>query len=347
MASSGSGHRRTTLRDVAERAGVSVQTASNATRGRFDLMGAETRTRVENAMRELGYRPNLTARSLREARTNALGFFVLDESSSFMADPLTALLLAGVSSVARDAGYEVLVRADRPFEVSDSLVRPLLEGRADGAVAVLSGTPDVRAQYIELLKQTRVPFVIFDEIIDEPGVLSVRTSERKSSHELTRQLLDRGHRDIGFIAARVPWALTEQRHLGYLDALREADIEPDTGIQLFEATWQSGGGRQMASKLLARPKPPTAIICSSDVLAIGALRAARDAGRRVPADLAVAGFDDFEFSEYTDPPLTTVRVPGFEMGRVAAELLLKALNGDEPESTTIVLDNELIIRESI
>ncbi len=338
--------RRTTLRDVAEHAGVSVQTASNVTRGRFELMGAETRSRVEQAMRELGYRPNLTARSLREARTHALGFFVLDESSSFMADPLTALLIAGVSDVARDAGYEILVRADRPFEVSDALVRPLLEGRVDGAIAVLSGAPELRAAYVELLKGTQAPFVVFDEILDDRGVLSVRTAERASSRQLTERLLERGHREIAFISARVPWALTEQRHQGYRDALAAAGIEPRDDLQRFEATWRSGGGRQMTGKLLELPDPPTAIVCSSDVLAIGAIRAVKDAGLRVPDDVAVAGFDDFEFSEYTDPALTTVRVPGFEMGQVAARLLLTVLAGEQPTSSTVVLDNELVIRES-
>ena len=340
------GRRRATLRDVAKLAGVSVQTVSNATRGRYDLMGEETRARVEAAMSEVGYHPNLTARSLRQAKTNSLGFFVLDEAVSFMADPLTALLVAGMSDVARDAGYEVLIRAEKPFEVRTSLVRPLLEGRADGAVAVLSGQPEIRAEYVKMLEDCGAPFVIFDEIIDNPNILSVRTAERESSRQLAEHLISRGHTKIAFIAARVPWALTEQRFYGYQDALKAASIDPDPTLELFEASWQADGGRLMAEKLISQQSRPTAIICGSDMLAIGAMNAVKRAGMKVPDDVAVAGFDDFEFSSYTDPPLTTVRVPGYIMGRTAATLLVNVLKGEEPEKRAVVLDNELIIRGS-
>lgn len=338
--------RRATLRDVAELAGVSVQTVSNVTRGRFDLMGAETRERVERAMQEVGYHPNVTARSLRQARTHSIGFFVVDEAVSFMADPLTALLVAGVSDVARDSNYEVLIRGDRPFEVSKSLAQPLLEHRADGAVVVLSGEPEVRRGYIELLRSTHVPFVVFDELIDDRDVLTVRTAERDSSRQLTEHIISKGHERIAFIAARIPWALIEQRRLGYLDALEAASIEPDPRLQLFEATWQAEGGRLMAEKLLTQRVRPTAIICGSDMLAVAAMSAVKRAGLKVPDDIAVAGFNDFEFSSYTDPPLTTVRVPGYAMGRMAATMLLSALDGETPAQSDVVLENELIVRES-
>lgn len=339
-------NRRATLRDVAGLAGVSVQTVSNVTRGRFDLMGIDTRKRVEMAMEEVGYHPNVTARNLRQARTNSIGFFVLDEAVSFMADPLTALLVAGVSDVARDSNYEVLVRADLPFEVKDSLIRPLLERRADGAVAVLSGNPEVRRGYIELLKATDAPFVVFDEIIEEPDVLTVRTAERESSRLLTDHMIAKGHDRIAFIAARLPWALIEQRLLGYQDALAAAGLEPDPTLQLFEASWQAEGGRLMTEKLLTQRVKPTAIICGSDMLAVAAMSAVKRAGLKVPDDIAVAGFNDFEFSSYTDPPLTTVRVPGYAMGRTAASMLLGALDGEVPAQPHVVLENELIVRES-
>lgn len=338
--------KRATLRDVAELAGVSVQTVSNVTRGRFDLMGAETRKRVERAMEEVGYHPNVTARSLRQSRTHSIGFFVIDEAVSFMADPLTALLAAGVSDVARDSNYEVLIRGGRPFEVNESLAKPLLERRADGAVVVLSGEPEVRRGYIELLRSTHVPFVVFDELLDDEDILAVRTAERESSRQLTEHIISKGHERIAFIAARIPWALIEQRRLGYLDALEAASIEPDPRLQLFEASWQAEGGRLMAEKLLIQRVKPTAIICGSDMLAVAAMSAVKRAGLKVPDDIAVAGFNDFEFSSYTDPPLTTVRVPGYAMGRMAATMLLSALDGEPPAETEVVLNNELIVRES-
>ena len=133
--------RRPTVRDVAALAGVSKQTVSNVSRGKFGLMTPATRERVEAAMRELGYHPDQTARGLRGSRTRTLGFLVLDQSPSFLADPLTALLVAGVGDVARDADYGVLIQAERPLSEQRALLRPLQEGRVDAVAVLMSGIP--------------------------------------------------------------------------------------------------------------------------------------------------------------------------------------------------------------
>jgi len=335
------------VRDVAALAGVSQQTVSNVTRGRFDLMTSATRARVEAAMREIGYHPNLTARGLRRSRTQTLGFLVLDQAPSFLADPLTALLVAGVGDVARDADYGVLIQAERPLAEHGALLRPLLEGRVDAAALLMSGDPVLRARYVQELQSIGAIFTVFDEVIEDPAVLGVRSTERDAARALTELLLERGHRRIAFIAARLPWPVVEQRHLGFRDALTAAGLAPHPEHELFEATWQAEGGRQMAARLLGHAERPSAIICGSDVLAIGAISAAREAGLRVPDDVAIAGFDDFEFSEYVDPPLTTVRVPGYEMGRVAARMLIDALEGSPPETPHAVLESELVVRASV
>ena len=189
-------------------------------------------------------------------------------------------------------------------------------------------------------------FTVFDEVIEDSAVCGVRSTERASARALTELLLRRGHERIAFVAARLPWPVVEQRHLGYRDALAAAGRSPHPDHELFEATWQAEGGRLMAAKLLRLPEPPTAIMCGSDVLAVGAISAARQAGLRVPEDVAITGFDDFEFSEYVDPPLTTVRVPAYEMGRVAARMLIGALDGEPPATPHAVLENELVVRAS-
>lgn len=338
--------RRPTLRDVADLAEVSVQTVSNVTRGRFSLMTPDTRARVEAAMERLNYHPNVAARGLRESRTQTLGFLLLDEAPSFLADPLTALMVAGVGDVCRDANYGVLIQAERPVPERRMLLRPLLERRVDGAAVLMAGDPDLRLAYLDDLQATGAPFVLFDEIVDDASIMSVRTAERDLSCALTKHLLAQGHERIAFIAARLPWPVVEQRYLGYADALEAAGIKREPGYELFEATWQAEGGRDMTEKLLTLPVPPTAIMCGSDVLAIGAISAIKQFGLSVPTDVAVTGFDDFEFSEYADPPLTTVRVPGYAMGRKAASMLISALAGDEVDKSHVVLENELVIRKS-
>jgi DNA-binding LacI/PurR family transcriptional regulator len=335
-----------TLKDVAQAAGVSVQTASNVLRERFDLMRPETRQRVETAMRDLGYHPNLAGRSLRISRTFNVAFLVLDEAPNFLADPLTDLIIGGIGDVARDRGYGVLIQGERPLGGKRTLLRPLLERRVDGAVVLMSGPRDVREAYLKDIKDTGEPVVVLDEVLNDQQLFGVRTAERKSARALTRHLLENGHERIAFIAARVPWPLIEERHAGYLEAHDEAGLRPQRSLQLFEATWQAEGGRLMAEKLLGRKRRPTAIMCGSDVLAIGALAAAKRAGVSVPGDVAITGFDDFEFSAFVDPPLTTVAVAGYEQGRLAGEMLIDYLEGRPIASRHVVLENELRLRDS-
>ena len=141
--------------------------------------------------------------------------------------------------------------------------------------------------------------------------------------------------------------MIEQRFLGYREALTSAGIEPDPQLELFESGWAPVGGAEMATTLLALRDAPTAIICGSDLLAIAAMRAIRDAGLRIPEDVAVAGFDDFAFAEYVEPPLTTVAVPGYEMGKAAATMLIDQLEGHAPAERHIVFGVELKVRGSV
>ena len=122
--------------------------------------------------------------------------------------------------------------------------------------------------------------------------------------------------------------MVEERLRGYRDALQAAGIAADPALELTEGVWDPADGSQMAERLLAQPDPPTAIMCGNDLLALGAIRAARIRGLRVPDDVAVTGFNDFEFAEFADPPLTTVRVPGYDLGRLGAESLIAQLGGD-------------------
>src|SRR5918998_3209083 len=151
---------RPTMRQVAELAGVSVQTVSNHVNGRHQYMSEETSRRVARAMAELGYHPNLTARSLRSAETRTLGFLVLDEHARFLADPLTDLVMAGVGDFARENDYGLLIQSARPSEDLDRLLTPVLQSRVDGAFLLLSGPPSVRAEQIRRLGELTDRFVV-------------------------------------------------------------------------------------------------------------------------------------------------------------------------------------------
>ena len=151
------------MRDVAEQSGVSVQTVSNLVNNRLRQMSEVTRLRIEEAMAELGYHPNLTARGLRSARTATLGFLLLDEGARYLADPMTDQVIAGVGDVARDRGYSVLIHAGRPGPPDSGLLKPVLESRVDGALLFLSGPREQRAWYPARAAELHVPVVLLEE----------------------------------------------------------------------------------------------------------------------------------------------------------------------------------------
>jgi DNA-binding LacI/PurR family transcriptional regulator len=330
------------MRDVAARAQVSVQTVSNLINDRVHLMGEETRIRVEQAMSELGYHPNLAARTLRSARTETLCFLLLDEGNRFLADPMTDLIIAGIGDVARDSGYGLLIRAARPHEPDPSLVRPLLENRADGAFLFMSGEPKLRRWYVDKLAELGFPFILL-EPSDDPQILTVTAADREGARRLTEHLIDAGHERIAFLTTAVPWPMLEQRLLGYRDALDAAGLEP---LVLSGGTWTPGSGAEQAERALSLRQRPGAMMCGNDLLALGAISAVRERGLKVPDDVAVTGFDDFDFAQFADPALTTVRIPGYEIGRAAGEALIDVLGGGMPTERQVVLPVELELRES-
>lgn len=339
------GRRRPTMRDVAVRAGVSVQTVSNFVNRRFNLMTGETRSRIDRAMRELAYHPNVAARSLRSSRSATLGFLVLDESARFLADPMTDLVIAGIGHVARDRGYGLLIQAAGSHGPEPALFQPLLENRIDGAFLFLSGERELRHWYVGRMLELGFEFVVFED--GAPAAApSVTAANRDGARRLAEYLLGRGHRRLAFVAGQMPWPMIEERHAGYLDALAAAGIERDPELEVFDGVWDPASGARSAGRLLRLPRPPTAIMSGNDLLAIGAICTAREKRLSVPGDLAVTGFDDFEFAEYLDPPLTTVRIPGYEMGRVAAELLIGRLKGEASPDGHVELPVELCLRAS-
>jgi len=318
------------MRDVAGRAGVSLQTVSNYVNGRFNLMSVETRERVGRELDGLGYWPNAAARSLRAKRTMTLGFLILDEGARFLADPMTDLIIAGIGDVARDNGYSLLIQAARPDpDDADRLFSPLLEDRVDGAFLFLSGAAAVRRRSIRRVDELGFSFVVFEQAPAGVAVVSVTAENRSGARQLTEHLLASGHRRIAFMSTRTPWPMLEERLRGYREALSSAEaVAPE--LEVTDGIWDPASGARMAERLFELADPPTAIMCGNDLLALGVLQTARVRGLRVPDDVAVTGFDDFEFAQFADPPLTTVRVPGYELGRAGAESLLARLAGEEP-----------------
>lgn len=344
MGKAGKRKRQPTMQDVAERAGVSIQTVSNLVNGREHLMAGKTRDRVAEAMVVLDYRPNMTARGLRSAKTNELGFLVVDDEAKFLADPMNGTVMAGAGEVTREFGYGLLIQSARLGEIDDGLLSPLLESRVDGAILYLSGGPSDRDVYIKRVGELGHPCVLFGEA-REGEIPSVTAANADGSYRLATHLLEKGHRRIAFIGGSAPWPMIEQRHAGYRSALLDQGIEPARELQLFRGRWEPADGAAMAEALLSLRHPPTAIMAANDVVALGVFRSARDRGLRIPEDVAVTGFNDFDFAAFLHPALTTVSLPVFEMGKAAAKIVLDQLEGQE-EGLSRDFPVEVIVRDS-
>jgi LacI family transcriptional regulator len=327
----------TTMRDVAERAGVSVTSVShviNETRP----VSYELRERVLAAMEELGYQPNRLARSLRSGKTQTIGMIVPDS-----ADPFFAEVARGIEDTAFENGYSlILCNSDANLGKEAFYTDVLVEKQVDGILFLAAGLSTER---ILDLQQRGMPVVVVDRELPGAHVDLVVTDNAGGGWSATRHLIDLGHRRIGYITAPSDLTLSEYRSTGYRKALEEAGIAADENL-VVRGDFDFKSGYRAARQLLANDKQPTAIFASNDIMAIGAICAAVESGLQVPQDLSVVGYDDIPLASYSNPPLTTIAQPNYDMGVRAASLLLERLHDPGRPSQRIVLDVELRIRRS-
>ena len=299
------------LREVASRAGVSLATASRVASG-VDGVRPQTRARVEGAMRDLLYVP-----PGRKSATGAIGLLVPE-----LTNPIFPALAQAMEAKATEAGLATILCNTRAaaFREAD-YVHMLLDRRVDGMIFIacemthLSGKHD---HYARLLDEgARLVFV--NGALDGIDVPCVSVDERHAGFLATKHLVALGHRRIGFVAGPADYLPTRHKAAGRIDALTQAGLSPDGLVVHGEFTLE--GGRDSARALLSAADRPTAVICSSDVIAIGVLQAAREAGLRVPADLSVVGFDGIEAATWVEPELTTIEQPIEQIAATAVDLL--------------------------
>lgn len=326
--------------DVARLAGVSRTTVSFVLNERPDAnISPTTRDRVLAAARQLGYHPHASARGLAGGRSHTLGLVMRQSAEQVAEDALLAETLRGLSGAARGAGYRVLVE---PFEPGNGAYGDLIRShRTDGLVVSGPRTDDT-----ELVALARAQAaVVIQGTIEEVDLPSVDVDNVAAAREAVDHLLSLGHTVIGLITnAPLTYTAAAQRLTGYRAALEGAGLAFDARL-VGEATFDAASGRAAMRRLLEVRPDVTAVFAASDVVAFGAIAAIREAGRRVPADISVVGFDDIPLAAYFDPPLTTVHVPAHDLGRAAGLALLDRIAGRDVAPGT-VLSTELVIRSS-
>jgi DNA-binding LacI/PurR family transcriptional regulator len=340
--------RRVRLRDVAERAGVSVGSASQSF-GHPELVSEQVRARVMAAAKELGYAgPDPAARHLRIGRTGVIGLIVAERLGYQFTDPAAPAFLRGVARGMRRAPLGLLLLPDSRFR--EEVARTVREAAVDGFIVYSAPRGDPR---VEAALRRRLPVVTVDQPRDAPTPF-VGIDDRAAARAAADHLRSLGHERVGvlsFIRAldreqTLTLDVTAERLEGYRVGLGAAWDEDLVRICRPNAVEPA---RRAASELLRQPEPPTAILAMSDVLALGALQAAVELGLAVPAELSLVGFDDSPAAALAAPPLTTVAQPHEEKGRVATEQLLEAIEQRaEPREppARIILPTELIVRAS-
>jgi LacI family transcriptional regulator len=321
---------RATLRDIAAETGVSVATVSRVLNDHVNV-APRTRDLVLQAVE----RRKLPADPVRHRTVYVRCPYVLSD--------YFGLIVSSIAETLKLHGLRLLLDAGESAQHTDALA--LLPDQEDVDAAILILPPEGGDQLVAL-SHKGLPFVVVDpRTPPPPDVSAVSAAHFSGARAVADHLVGLGHRDIGVIAGPEEWLASDARVAGHRAALAQAGILLTRDrVRHIEAT--TAAGRAAATDLLSSSSRPTAIVCFNDKVAVGTVQAARELGLRVPADLSIAGFDDIDLSRATDPPLTTVRQPLQEMGRIAVTQLMRVLDGHRPEALHIELATTLVVRGS-
>ncbi len=334
--------KRTTSLDVARLAEVSRTTVSlvlNKVPG--VNISEETRRRVLAAAQQLHYHPDAAGRKLVSGKSNTIGLVVCQAPEQVYADAFLPQVILGLEQAAFEQGFHVLLKPVAPQD-PQGYAHLISENLVDGIV--LSGP---RQDDLELFRLQRegVPLILLGQMPDS-GIAIVDIDAVAGAETAVNHLIELGHERIAMITnAPLTYTSAQQRRDGYLRALEKAGL-PVNPDYVQEGYYTPASGHQAMSTLLNQRTRPTAVFVASDVVAMGAILAARRAGVRLPQDLSLVGFDDVPLAEYFDPPLTTIRLPAYGLGWSASERLIRLIKGEGVDKTELLLNTELIVRES-
>ena len=326
------------IKDVAKEAGVSIATVSRVLND-IDVVNEETKKKVLEAIKKLGYRPNIVARSLKTQRTRTIGILIPDISNQFYPE-----IVRGAEDVANIYGYNVMLcNSDFDTDKEKEYLRVLKEKMVDG---VLYMSSSLENDILDLINELDVKTVLVETDDKNADLPSVTIDNVKATYEVTKYLIDKDIRDIAFIGvSREDNNAWKKRFTGYKNALQESNIEFREEFTYFH-NLKVETGYTGVIEMLNRGVSPKAIVCASDEIAMGAINALRDKGLKVPEDVSVVGFNDNAVASYFYPKLTTVKQPSYDMGSVAMRMLIKLINNKVLEEGHFVLNYKLVERDS-
>ena len=327
-----------TIDEVAKRAGVSKATVSRVMNDSKPVK-KEKYDRVMQVIDELGFIPNPVARGLAHQRTGLVGVVIPDITNPFFAE-----LVKGIEEVVRDKNYNmVLCNTFHNFEKEMSYLKMLREKYVDGIIFM---TAKVTHEHRDFFKSSQLPVTFINRKCEDLNVCSLDIDNYQAAHDMTMFFLKRGHRRVAIIRAPLTDKTSGyERYHGYRDAMHAYGLELNDSL-VMRSNFKIENTYKTVRRFLREQPPVTAIFATSDLMAIGAIKALQDEGIQVPHQVEVAGFDDIPMASYYHPSITTVRQPITEMGRTATKMLVREMNSEKVKNRNLILPYQLICRES-
>jgi DNA-binding LacI/PurR family transcriptional regulator len=319
--------------DVAKKSGLSVVTVSRVLNNSTSVRD-KNKEKVLQAMKELDYHPNASARSLARGKTGIIGLTLTTLHDSFL-----DAVVKEVNDRLAVQGYFLALSVSSGYE--DTFHRSLFqEDRVDGVILL---SPINEDEYVMEFMKKKIPFIMIDNQQRNPSVTSIIVDNFKGGYEATKHLIELGHTEIAHIGGPDPFLSSRERERGYLFALEEAGL---TSTRIERVAFDISSGYRIAKQWIDSDSLPSAIFASDDYIALGVMDACKNEGIRIPQDISIVGFDDQIFASEFRPRLTTVRQPSDKIGSTGVELLLGAINDPAKRNVTVQIEPELIIRES-
>jgi len=331
-----------TIKDIAKTAGVSITTVSRALNG-YDDVNETTRRKVKEIAQQLGYTPNMAARSLIMKKTKTLGLLLSGITRYSAKDNIAFEVLCGMNDRAGELNYDLVLFSTTSQKQKVKSYKALCQERGVDGVMIMGIRLD--DPYLNEVISSDMACVLIDIPLKGPNVGFVTSDNVGGAYIATRHLLENGHRNIGFINGHSQAHVSIQRLEGFKQAMKEFGLTPDASV-LMDGSFSEDGGKEAAYQMLSRRPDVTAIFCASDLMALGAIQAARGLGLSIPDDLSIVGYDNINLTEYCTPSLTTIHQNKYETGYQAAQLLIDLLEGRKvlPQLT---LPTHLVKRASV
>ncbi|MBN1352087.1 LacI family DNA-binding transcriptional regulator [candidate division KSB1 bacterium] len=332
--------KRVTLKILAEKLGVSTMTVSRALNDHPDISQA-TKDKIKHLAEELNYRPNIIAKSLVQKRTNTIGVIFPEITFSFFPE-----VLKGIEEVAYQSGFHVIITiSDDQSEREKEAIQSLEAKQVDGILISIAQNTTDPAPFLNL-KNENIPFVFFDRYINGFDANRVLINDRQGAFDLTNHLAKLGYKTIGHLTGPMSVSICRDRMTGYREALKANHLKFNQEF-VIETCFDEQSGYQAMQTLLNKAKLPQAVFAATDPMAISAMQAIKEANFKIPDDIALVGFADLASASIVEIPLTTMRQPAYEMGKISTTILIEDIkNKESTYDKKIILETELIIRES-